>query len=193
MPFIAPDSFAAAEDGRAVLRRPVVKDVAARCLQDASNDKGVATQLLLERLESEYPDWWSAMQRDLVLPWLRNAIHSAVSTNHAALLQGLSSSAPRLPPLDGESARAMAVVYSWYDFHVSDGVSLGTATRADLNEAIQRYDQRIAGQTRARDFLNAVRGKLTQDGVEARTVLSEKEIAKLAKANGISKIKGGES
>lgn len=192
MPFIPSDEQSAANiQHSAPMRRPTITELAEQCLLDAESDKAEAARLLVERLETQFPQWWEAMKRDLITPWALGQIHCAVASNHRRVPPGTPKQS-RLTPLDGASARSMAMTYTWYDFHVNDGVPLGDATRADLDIALKRYDARIAGATRIRSFLAAVHDRLKEDGAQVRAVLKDTDINRIAKKCGMSRNEGDE-
>lgn len=149
--------------------------LSAQAIAASDGDAELAASILLSSLESAHRDYYTWRSAMAMRAWAREQIRHAGSHIRARI----EFSAPkRTGALAAETLNLLAAAY--LNWPLNGRTTLRNATKADIDQAVQKYQQDASTYSRRAKWLEAVAKRLPDDETKVGDVLSEEAIAKIA-------------
>ena len=149
--------------------------LAADALMAADGDSSEAARHLLRALLLGHAEYYAYRSELAMLAWAKEQVRHAGS----GLRGRIEFSAPqKTGALAPETASLMAAAY--LNWPLNGRTTLRNATKADIDQAVQKYQHDASVYSRRAKWLQAVAKQLPDNETKVGDVLSEEAIAKIA-------------
>lgn len=135
--------------------------------------------MLLRRLRTEYPAYWTDLTNQMMIDWAKEKLRFAAKADR----ENISASESRA----GVSAQSMANLgKTWLMWPVKPGLEMRNAKRSDLLAAGDDNLKKSRTLQARGEWYLAIANKMPNDEVEVGTLMSDGQLASLAKKHKVT-------
>lgn len=162
---------------------PDLGPLALECAQRADGDINEGATLVLQILRTKHPAYYADLSARVLHPWAVSLIRESATKSRARIAAIASNGAGGV--FSAESmARFSDTFFKW---QVLPGIDLRDATRKHLDQASGAYLKQARTNEARGQWLAAISAKLPNDTKKVSDVLTEKQVADLAKKFEVAK------